>query len=346
MRRLDDASFFRVKPIHRTLIPRESRWQKLRRGLKRKVTLLVVPHSTHRPWQAHLSVSFLLFCLALWSGLTLWAGFFAGRNLDYWITKADNQVLRMKMSYFEGEFDRSREVLSQAEKTDRQLRALLAMNSRRAIVESEGMGGPDPRSPADFGRALGRASEEPSQPEFRRVSREIEQESKRRLASFQEIAWYVASQRTLYRATPSIWPAPGRITSTFGYRISPFNGEPGGEFHPGVDIANAPETPILASADGVVRFAGWQSGYGRAVLLDHGFGYSTLYGHTSRLAVKLRQSVRRGQVIAYMGTTGRSTGEHLHYEVWRDGKPVNPMKFLKDRPADPKGILLSANEDD
>jgi len=335
-----------VTPIHSRTLPRETRWQKLRRSLRRKVTLLVVPHSTHRPIQTHLSVSFLFFCLAVWSGLTLWAGFFAGRNLDYWVTKADNHILRKKMQYFEGEFDRSRELLSQAEKTDGQMRTLLGMRSRRAIDEStEGVGGPDPRSPADFSRALARAADEPSQPEFRRVSQEIQEESRRRLASFQEIAWYIASQRTLYRATPSIWPAPGRITSTFGYRFSPFNGEPGGEFHPGVDIANAPETPILASADGVVRFAGWQSGYGRVVLVDHGFGYSSLYGHTSHLVVKPRQSVHRGQVIAYMGTTGRSTGEHLHYEVWRDGKPINPMKFLKDRPADPKGFLLGEAED-
>src|SRR6185436_15976952 len=93
----------------------------------------------------------------------------------------------------------------------------------------------------------------------------------------------------------------------------------------------SPDTLIYATADGTVRFAGWSHGYGQLVLVDHGYGVSTAYGHTAKALVKAGDRVSRGQVIAYMGTTGRSTGAHLHYEVWRHGKPVNPMIFLKVR---------------
>lgn len=304
----------------------------------RKLTLLLVPHTSRlRPWRLNFSLSFLAFLFMLWSGLTLWAGWMAGRNLDYWVTKADNEVMRRKVSYFAEEFDRSRERLTLAKDTDERMRTLLGMRTRRAIIEEAAVGGPDASERGDLGRALALSQgAEISQPEIRRQAVDIRQEADSRLESFKEIAWYIASQRSLYRATPGIWPAPGRITSSFGYRLSPFqSGDPGesGEFHHGLDIANAPETPIAATADGVVRYAGWQSGYGRIVLVDHGFGFSTLYAHTSRISVKPQQAVKRGDVIAFMGTTGRSTGEHLHYEVWRFGKPVNPLAYLRGAPA-------------
>jgi len=318
--------------------------RRLWRHLGREVTVLVVPHSTLTQKRLRFSLAFVVFLVLLWSGLTLWAGFLVGSHVDYWITKADNQLLRMKMAYFQKEFDRSRDILSLAQETDRQIRSLLAMRSRRAIIESEeAVGGPDSRDRADFDRALAAREEEGlSQPEFRRRALEIQTESHRRLRSFQEIAWYIAGQRSLFRATPNIWPASGRVTSGFGYRLSPFSGEGGGEFHSGIDVANIPETPIRVTADGVVRFAGWRSGYGYVVLVDHGFGFSTLYGHTSRVEVRARQKVRRGQIIASMGTTGRSTAEHLHYEVWRDGRPVDPRKFLTGKPDDP--ALRNAGE--
>src|SRR5262249_42009668 len=109
--------------------------------------------------------------------------------------------------------------------------------------------------------------------------------------------------------------------------------------HSGIDIANRPDTLIYATADGTVRAAGWSHGYGRMIVIDHGYGMSTLYGHTSKAVVKAGDHVRRGQVVAHMGTTGRSTGAHLHYEVWRNSKPINPQIFLKVRNS---GDLLAA----
>ncbi|WP_315452796.1 M23 family metallopeptidase [uncultured Selenomonas sp.] len=122
--------------------------------------------------------------------------------------------------------------------------------------------------------------------------------------------------------TPSIWPAAGYVSSPYGLR---FNGT---EFHQGIDIAADMGTPIVATADGVVTAAGWNGGYGNMVDVDHGGGIVTRYGHASAVAVTVGQQVRRGEVIAYVGSTGRSTGPHVHYEVRVNGAPVNPAGYL------------------
>ena len=122
---------------------------------------------------------------------------------------------------------------------------------------------------------------------------------------------------------PSIWPTAGYVSSPYGLRWN------GSEFHQGIDIAAETGTPIVATADGVVTTAGWDgSGYGNMVDIDHGDGIMTRYGHASAVAVTVGQEVRRGQVIAYVGSTGYSTGPHLHYEVRVSGQPVNPAGYL------------------
>lgn len=122
---------------------------------------------------------------------------------------------------------------------------------------------------------------------------------------------------------PSIWPTTGVVSSPYGLRWG------GSDFHPGMDIANDMGTPIVATADGVVEYAGWNSGgYGNMVDIDHGNGIMTRYGHASQVVVSTGQSVKRGQVIAYMGSTGFSTGPHVHYEVHVNGQRVNPISYL------------------
>ncbi len=128
-------------------------------------------------------------------------------------------------------------------------------------------------------------------------------------------------------SSPSLWPVTGPITSSFGERIDPFNGE--GAFHSGVDISCPYGQPVLAAADGTVTYADTYTGYGRMVEIDHGNGVRTRYGHLSGFAVAEGQSVRRGEVIGYVGLSGRSTGPHLHYEVRIHDTPVNPHKYLR-----------------
>jgi murein DD-endopeptidase MepM/ murein hydrolase activator NlpD len=128
-------------------------------------------------------------------------------------------------------------------------------------------------------------------------------------------------------AAPNLWPVEGQITASFGERIDPFNGE--GAFHSGVDISAMVGSPVLAPADGVVTFADFLGGYGRAVMLDHGHGISTRYGHLASFAVAAGQVIHRGDTIGYVGLSGRTTGPHLHYEVRINDTPVNPYKYLR-----------------
>jgi murein DD-endopeptidase MepM/ murein hydrolase activator NlpD len=129
--------------------------------------------------------------------------------------------------------------------------------------------------------------------------------------------------------SPSLWPVTGPITSSFGEREDPILGNGEGEFHPGIDISAVQGTPIHATADGVVESAAVTNGYGRMVEIDHGHGVATLYGHMSGFAVTAGQQVSRGEVIGYVGHTGRTTGNHVHYEVRIRNIPVNPHKYMR-----------------
>ena len=125
---------------------------------------------------------------------------------------------------------------------------------------------------------------------------------------------------------PSIWPVQSRLVSSFGFRSDPFTG--GDSFHAGVDIQANIGTRVQAAADGIVEFTDWQSTFGKLVIVDHGNGLKTYYAHLSSFDVIPGQEVRRGQIVARSGTTGRSQGPHLHYEVHQGGAPVNPYKYL------------------
>jgi len=144
--------------------------------------------------------------------------------------------------------------------------------------------------------------------------------------SFQELVEYLEDQKSLLASTPSIWPVKGWLTSTFGYRSSPFTGRR--EMHKGLDIATRSGTPIIAPADGLVVFSGREGGFGNMIVIDHGYGITTRYGHCSVLDAKLGQKIKRGDVIARVGNTGRSTGPHVHYEVAVNGVPVNPSRYI------------------
>ncbi len=128
-------------------------------------------------------------------------------------------------------------------------------------------------------------------------------------------------------SAPNLWPVEGPVTGSFGERIDPFNGE--GAFHSGVDIGSSYGQAIVAPADGIVEFADFMGGYGRAIILDHGHGITTRFGHLSNFSIISGQHVHRGDVIGYVGLSGRSTGPHLHYEVRINDTPVNPYKYLR-----------------
>jgi murein DD-endopeptidase MepM/ murein hydrolase activator NlpD len=139
----------------------------------------------------------------------------------------------------------------------------------------------------------------------------------------------VQRAQALAAATPTIWPAHGWLTDVFGRRSDPFTGQK--EFHSGLDISTDKGQPIYATAHGVVRSASTMGAYGNMVVIDHGFGLMTRYAHLHRFKVKPNDRVRRGDVIGFAGSTGRATGDHVHYEVIANGQTLNPLKFLLDR---------------
>ncbi len=131
--------------------------------------------------------------------------------------------------------------------------------------------------------------------------------------------------------TPTLWPVIGRITGAFGERLDPFSGE--GAFHTGVDISSQYGDGVRAAADGVVTHASLHAGYGRLVVVDHGFGVASWYGHLSTFTAAPGMRVKRGDLIGYVGVSGRTTGPHVHYEVRINGAPVNPMRYLRNSTA-------------
>jgi murein DD-endopeptidase MepM/ murein hydrolase activator NlpD len=136
----------------------------------------------------------------------------------------------------------------------------------------------------------------------------------------------VDRRNALAAATPSIWPAKGWLTSTMGRRSDPITGD--ADFHAGLDIAGDRGQPVFATAAGTVTRTGYQGGYGNLIVLEHGFGLETRYGHLLDYSVKPGSKVKRGDVIGHVGNTGRSTGYHLHYEVLANGKLLNPLQLL------------------
>jgi murein DD-endopeptidase MepM/ murein hydrolase activator NlpD len=160
---------------------------------------------------------------------------------------------------------------------------------------------------------------------------------------------------SLERSLPSLWPSPGYLTSGYGWRRNPFGVR--WKHHAGIDVAGKRGDPIHAAADGTVRRAGWLGGYGQAIEIDHGYGVTTLYGHCSELFVQSGDYIRRGERISAMGSTGRSTGPHLHFEVRLDGHAVDPLQYLrvpaaakrpgrKGRSAPPPGAEIEHGEDE
>lgn len=146
-------------------------------------------------------------------------------------------------------------------------------------------------------------------------------------STFAQMSRKVSYIQTYWNQRPSIWPTKGRVTSPFGYRYHPIEGQT--MFHEGLDIANVLLTPIYATADGVIRYVGPRDYYGNVVMINHDqIDLETIYAHLNKILVKSGQRVKRGDLIALMGNTGRSTGSHLHYEVRSDGRQINPQSFI------------------
>lgn len=309
----------------------------IKRFVSYRFTFMLVPHGGGKPRQIHFNVLVVLLLCLTWCGVTFWGSYLSAQHIDYWRTQVSNQVLKMKVQYLLAQLDNSRSFLDEVKTAEGELRNLLQHRNGTTIIKNESpviptqaaaQGGPTLLDQVELANIMGARRQDFSWGKiFSKVSA-LKNESESRLDSYKELSGWIDDKREHYKAMPRGWPCPGHLSSHFGRRFSPFTGLE--EYHAGVDISGPMGTPIRATADGQVRIASWQSGYGNMVLVQHGFGYSTRYAHNSRLLVKVGDRIKRDQVIALMGDTGRASGTHCHYEVWRYSRRQNPYAFLKE----------------
>lgn len=299
--------------------------QKLRAYFQKKMTFMVVPHDGGSPVKIRTNLFVLHTSVLIFGGLLTWAVMLIAKDINYELASIDQRRFKANMEGILSEIKNNRVLLSQMSQVDAKFRKLLKLGDRKQVMVYNGVGGPTEQDSSDFSQLLQERNEEL----MNKINANLKETSKvasQQEASFKEISKYLDKQRSILASTPSIWPLKGWITSGFGKRASPLTGEPGRHF--GVDIANEVGSPIRVTADGLVTYAGWENGYGRVVVVEHGYGFSTRYGHCSHIDVKVGDEVKRGQIISYVGSTGRSTGSHVHYEVRIHGIPVDPEKYL------------------
>ena len=240
--------------------------------------------------------------------------------------RRESKIRKIQVEKFTQQVKNFETEMVRLERFEKKLRVIWALeNSPVSIEKNWGVGGPYGLSTNSFTTAMGRGAANMVE----RLSNGLDhlgKQAKIQSISFQELDNFFKNQKSLLSSTPSIWPIRGWVTSGFGFRKSPFTGLR--EKHEGWDIAARNGSPVRTTADGVVVVEGREYGYGNLVEIDHGYGRVTRYGHNSKNLVKVGDRVKRGQVIALVGNTGRSTGPHLHYEVLLNGVPANPKNYI------------------
>lgn len=243
--------------------------------------------------------------------------------------REENLALKSELKGIRERLEHIGSTLDRVERFDQKLRAITLLSDPQRNL-AMGPTEPDPSA------ALGAAGES----QFVRLKTnespkalsekldKISAEATRQEQSLQEMQAYFQDQKSLLATTPSVWPVRGWVTSDFGPRLDPYTSDR--VMHAGLDIAGPHGKEVIAPSDGTVVFAGLEGGYGNVLVIDHGYGIKTRYGHLAALKVKAGEKVKRGGVIAALGNTGRSTGPHLHYEVRVNGIAQNPRKFILD----------------
>lgn len=263
------------------------------------VTIMLVPHSNSRSFNLKVPSAGVFLSVLLWFIGTGYVISLAVDALEY-------NRMKQKLNYYSGQFVELRSTITSLKKAEAEFRRLFSLKSKEQVLKNI--------DTSDSGSI---------------DMEELRQQIKLSMESIGEIKDYLSQQKDIYLATPTGWPVEGHISSAFGEREHPRSGEP--KFHTGLDIAAEPGRPVRSTADGIVSFAGWGGGGGNLVVVEHGFGFSTYYAHNRMLTVKAGQKVKRNDIIGYVGSTGNSTGPHLHYEVWQEGRALDPHKYLQRR---------------
>ncbi len=299
----------------------------------RKYSVIIVSDATATNREFTVSSKLIRNALLGGSFLVLFFGFILFSYLTMTLDKqkmrrleADARARKQQIGEMSSTIGVLNERLKQMEIYKEKIMVATGLTSPLALREV-GSGGPDASAGGDFSAAVPLLpgappkSALPPVADVRAKARSIEE-------SLKTVEKYVNQQKLQLAATPAIWPTHGFLSGAFGNRLHPFTGR--WEFHGALDIATQLGNRIIAPADGVVLVAETRDYYGKMIIIDHGFGYTTRYGHLSGYNVKEGQRVKRFDVIGFVGTTGRSNGPHLHYEVRYYEKPVNPIDFILD----------------
>lgn len=261
------------------------------------ITIMLVPHSKTRPLNLKVPFIGMFTSIILWCFGTVYVISIAVDTFEYY-------KMKEKLNYYSQQFLELNATISALKKAENEFKRLFSLGSKEKVLENI--------DTSDSGSI---------------DIENLKQEIKITVETVGEIKDYLHVQRDIYIATPKGFPVRGNISSNYGRREHPGSGE--NEFHSGVDISTSPGNPVRATADGIVSFSGWSGGSGNLVVVEHGHGFSTFYAHNRINAVKVGQKVHRGDVISYVGSTGNSTGPHVHYEIWKDGRHVNPQKYVE-----------------
>ncbi|MBI5484208.1 MAG: M23 family metallopeptidase [Deltaproteobacteria bacterium] len=275
--------------------------QKLRPLLKKlstTVTIMLVPHSKRG------SINFRM-PYALLGLLAMFAGIGAIYTISLTYHAVDFYVMKQKYTHMTGQFQEMKSTIDSLNQSESEFKRIFSLGSRKKVLDA--MDTPKNDGSVDI--------------------EELKLQVAESMASVAEIREYMAKERDVYRATPQGLPVEGRLSSGFGMRVHPRYGRR--QFHSGIDLSAERGTPVHATADGIVSFSGWSKGSGNIVVIEHGHGLSTVYAHNTKNLIKVGQTVKRGQEIATTGSTGVSTGPHVHYEIWKNGQCVNPEAFEK-----------------
>ena len=263
------------------------------------VTIMMVPHSRTKPVSIRVPVLAVVasVCLCLLG---------ASLVVSMSVRAVEHQRMKERLAYLSSQFLEMKDTMQSLRQSEKDFRKLFSVKSKTTVLESADL--------ADSGSLDMEVLREQIEASMRSVT---------------DIRKYIAEQKDLYLATPAGWPASGSLSSPYGNRRHPVHGEI--RFHTGVDISVAPGSEVKATADGIVSLAGWTENSGLVVVVEHGHGFSTAYAHNQKALVKVGQRIVRGEPIALSGSTGVSTGPHVHYEIWRNGRHTDPAPFLARR---------------
>lgn len=242
--------------------------------------------------------------------------------------KKENTAQRLELQGFAGKIKELEVQLAKLNLFDKKIRSIAKIDDKKGIAKNDqllGMGGDSSAEEEEFFTGP-KAKVDELVGKMRSEITQLESRAKTQETSFSEIHDYLLKQQSYLASTPSIWPLRGWVTSNYGERTSPFTGSQ--QHHTGIDIANRVGTPVIATADGIVVEVERGTALGKNIVISHGYGMRTTYGHLEEAFVKPGQKIKRGTKIGSVGNTGRSTGPHLHYEVSLNGVAVNPSKYI------------------